>query len=243
MRIHLDNLLISVYQLVKSNLGMYRYWKTDAVPLEWILRKQEATVTFEAWLAALENFFQNTNLRLRPTEVKNLLGLRLQIKVAICMLKTCIDSGPETSFDAFEDDFEDIVSRVEQMADSLALVEGLPLDNESTAFTMDLGIIHPLFFVATKCRNWTLRRRAINELKRAGREGVWEGPIMALVSERIVQIEELGIVPGDIIPEGNRIHKIVKNVHYETRQVLVELRRARGESYETWEVMRESIKF
>ncbi len=242
-RMHLDNLLISVYQLVKSNLAMYRYWKHDAVPFDWRMRKDEATMTFEAWLSALENFLRQNNQKLRSTEMKSLLGLRLQIKVAIIMLKTCIDCPGETTYDFFENQFEEMVQEVERMGDALSLREGRPLDNESTPFTMDLGIIHPLFFIATKCRNWTLRRRAIVELRRAGREGVWEGPIMAVVAERMVQIEESGVPRGEHVPEEKRFHKIEKNVHYESRQVFVEATKAKDSNWKDFQVVREVVPF
>lgn len=240
---HLDNLLISVYQLVKSNLGMYRYWKREAVPVAWMMQREEATTSFEAWLNALENFFRESRVVLRPADTKSLLGLRLQIRVAIIMLKTCIDCGPESSFDVFEDEFEDMITQVESMGDVLGLREGQPLDNEGTPFTMDLGIIHPLFFIATKCRNWSLRMRAIVELRRAGREGVWEGPIMAVVGERIAQIEETGTPWGEAIPERNRLHEIKKNVAYETRQVYVEATKARDDTWKNWETLQEVVTF
>ena len=243
VRMHLDNLLISVYQLVKSNLGMYRYWKREAVPVAWVMQREEATMSFEAWLNALENFFRESKVVLRPADTKSLLGLRLQIRVAIIMLKTCIDCGPESSFDVFEDEFEDMITQVESMGDVLGLREGQPLDNEGTPFTMDLGIVHPLFFIATKCRNWSLRRRAIVELRRAGREGVWEGPIMAVVGERIAQIEESGTPWGEAIPEENRLHEIKKNVAYETRQVYVEATKARDDTWKNWETLQEVVTF
>jgi hypothetical protein len=243
VRMHLDNLLISVYQLVKSNLGMYRYWRRDTVPVNWLKQKEEATTTFEEWLNALENFFHQSNVTLRPGDVKGLLGLRLQIRVAIIMLKTCIDCGPESSFDVFEAEFEDMVHQVELMGDALCLCEGRPLDNEATPFTMDLGIIHPLFFIATKCRNWSLRRRAIVELRRAGREGVWEGPIMAVVGERIMQIEEHGVPWGEAIPERNRLHEIRKNVAYDTRKVYVEATKASDLTWKNWEKLQEVVSF
>ena len=67
------------------------------------------------------------------------------------MLKTCVDSGAWILF--FEGEFENMVRQVEAMADALSLREPKPLDNEATPFTMDLGIVHPRFFIASKCRN------------------------------------------------------------------------------------------
>lgn len=241
---HLDNLLISVYQLVKSDLAMYRYWPIQAVPQEWVYQRDEAVLTFENWMAALEHYFQTTTVRLDPTELKSLLGLRMQIKVAIIQLKTCIDCGPETSFDMFYPEFQDIVSRVDQLTQTLQLHEGPPLSNEATPFTMELGIIHPLFFVATKCRHHKVRRRAINLLKRAGREGIFEGPIMAIVALRLAQMEEEGVLPGSIVPEKHRFHDTRKNVDYDKGVVLLEATKSLdATSWRKWETVRMAIPF
>jgi hypothetical protein len=243
VRYHLDNLLVSVYQLVKSDARMYRYWKRDAVPLDWQTRRQEALEIFDAWMAALENFFSAQGPRLSSTDIKSLLGLRLQIKTAVIMLKVCIDSGPESTFDAFEDDFEDMVFKVEQMTTALAMPEQRPLEDEATPFTMELGIVHPLFFVACKCRDWSLRRRAVAQLKRAGKEGVWEGPIVAVLAQRIMELEEEGLENGQFVPEQNRFHEIKKNVDYDGRQILFEATKALDPAWKTFSVHREAVVF
>jgi Fungal specific transcription factor domain len=241
---HLDNLLISVYQLVKSDLGMYRYWPVHAVPQEWVYQRDEAVQTFENWMAALEQYFRTTTVQLSPSELKSLLGLRMQIKVAVIQLKTCIDCGPESSFDAFYPEFQDIVARVDRLTSTLQLREGPPLNNEATPFTMELGIIHPLFFVATKCRHYRVRRRAINLLKRSGREGIFEGPIMAIIALRMAQMEEEGVLPGSIVPERNRFHDIRKNVDYEKSMVLLEATKSLDDtSWRKWETVRMAIPF
>lgn len=259
VKIHLDNLLISVYQFIKCNLPKYRYWEASSVPSEWLVRRNEAIYTFEAWLTSIESFLQdpspnlnpaapttNTSLILPPHEAKTLLGLRMQVKVALIILKTSIASPTETAFDVFLPDFVEIVTRIEDLADSLSLPEAAPLDNESTAFTMELGIIHPLFIVATKCRDQVVRRRAIKALKRGGREGVWEGPVVAVVAEWVMGIEEAGLkgFEGEVVPEWTRIHDIRKDVDYEGRRVLVEARRSMDQrGWKVWETIRESVPF
>jgi hypothetical protein len=222
---------------------MYRYWPIESVPVDWQLRRDEAIQTFDAWLTALEKFFNTAEARLTPADLKALLGIRMQIKVAIIMLKTCIDAGPEKSFDAFYDEFEDIISKIEKVTLKLQLPEAKPLDNETTSFTMELGIIHPLFFIAMKCRDHMLRQRAVTQLKKAGREGVWEGPIMAIVAEKLIAIEEAGVKEGDVVPERNRFHDVRKNVDYDGGRVLVEAMRVKGEGWREWEVLRMAVPF
>ncbi|KKY25905.1 putative transcription factor cys6 [Phaeomoniella chlamydospora] len=255
---YLDSLLIAVYQHIRSDLAMYRYFNVSQVPSNLVLRRDQALVTFEAWLEAIEGFFaSNPNLHLTPVETKALLGLRLQIRIAMIELRTCIASPAESNFDAFEFEFEDIVNKCEQLVDSLQLPERQPLSNldgdnpysangPSFFFTMELGINHPLFFVALKCRNWQIRRRAIICLKRGGREGIWEGPIMAIVAQRIVELEETGVDPFATVPEENRFHLVSKDVDYQGRKVNVEATRARdgeGEGWKVWVKHREAIPF
>jgi hypothetical protein len=136
-----------------------------------------------------------------------------------------------------------MVSKVEEMTTALSIPEQRPLEDEKTPFTMDLGIVHPLFFVACKCRDWSLRRRAVAQLKRAGKEGVWEGPIMAVLARRIIELEEEGLSRGDVVPDENRFHEIRKNVDYDGRQVLFEATKALDPTWQTFSVHREALKF
>lgn len=240
---HLDNLLICVYQLIKSDLRMYRYWDQSDVPRQWRDRRQEAVLTFSDWLNAIEIFLEKTSAPVNADEKRGLLGLQLQIKVALIMLKLCIDSKPETTYDMFVTDFENIVSRVEKLFQPLALVDTKPLDQEHTEFSMELGLVHPLFFVATKCRDWNLRRRAIAQLRKAGKEGVWEGPIMAVLAQKVMRLEEQGVARGTLVPERNRFHEIKKNVDYDGRQLLFELTKPLDDTYQNWHIHRDAVTF
>jgi hypothetical protein len=257
IRTHLDNLLICVYQLIKSDLRMYRYWNVASVPPQWQRRRAEAIERFEEWNAALELFFEEpgrlTNgvsngvtkgkAPMTPYEEKTLLGLRLQIRVAIIMLKMSIDHKPETCYDTFRGEFDDMITRVEKLFGSLALVDARPLDVETVDFSMELGLIHPLFFMAAKCRDWNLRRRAVALLRKAGKEGVWEGPIMAVLATKIMRLEEQGIARGTTVPERNRFHEVKKIVDYDGRCIMFELTKPLDQEYVSWHVHRDVVAF
>lgn len=246
VRRYLDNLLIAVYQLVKSDLSMYRYWKAEDVTQSWHTRREEALHTFQGWLDVLEDSIPSDAVTLRNHGIiasKSILGLILQVKIAMIMLRTAIDCGPESTFDQYTGDFEEIVKRVEHLTSTLSLGDALPLDRESVPFSMELGIIHPLFFIAWKCRDWSLRRRAIAQLRKCGKEGVWEGPIMAVVADRICQIEERGLKYGDMVPEAARIHDMRKGVQYDERVVSAEIKLAQDTTWKNWTILREAIPF
>ncbi|KKA27389.1 hypothetical protein TD95_000495 [Thielaviopsis punctulata] len=67
----------------------------------------------------------------------------------------------------------------------------LPAYHIKPSFSADLGIIPPLFVVATKCRHPITRRRAIQLLQCASRrEGMWDSQLSALIGEYIMNLEE-----------------------------------------------------
>ncbi|KAB5575771.1 hypothetical protein GE09DRAFT_1093280 [Coniochaeta sp. 2T2.1] len=59
------------------------------------------------------------------------------------------------------------------------------------SFSADLGIVPPLFVVATKCRDPDIRRQAISLLKSSSRrEGMWDSELAARIGIWIAGIEE-----------------------------------------------------
>jgi hypothetical protein len=60
-----------------------------------------------------------------------------------------------------------------------------------TTFCLDVGIIVPLFTVATQCQDLSMRRKAIVLLRSTSRqEGLWNNLLTAKAAERILEIEE-----------------------------------------------------
>lgn len=65
------------------------------------------------------------------------------------------------------------------------------------SFSADLGIVAPLYVVATKCREPFLRRQAIQLLKSsARREGMWDSGLASNIATWVMQIEEQGVEGG-----------------------------------------------
>jgi len=62
------------------------------------------------------------------------------------------------------------------------------------SFALDLGIVPPLFVVATKCRDRRLRREAIRLLMSSPRrEGMWDSILCGRASQWIMEVEEEGM--------------------------------------------------
>lgn len=115
------------------------------------------------------------------------LTLRLWHSSAQLQLGT-IYEDTEMRFDAFHDTFARIVDYAEAIMALLAEQE------ERYNFSFDLGISIPLFMVAQRCRDPSIRRRAIALMRTESRqEGAWESVGAADVVERWMLAEEAGI--------------------------------------------------
>ncbi|EPE30836.1 Zn2/Cys6 DNA-binding protein [Glarea lozoyensis ATCC 20868] len=84
------------------------------------------------------------------------------------------------------------------------------------SFALDLGIVPPLFVVATKCRDRKLRRDAIKLLLNSPRrEGMWDSILSGRVGQWIMEIEEegmgeylgygMGTMDGAVVPQDRRV--------------------------------------
>ena len=117
----------------------------------------------------------------------------------------------EQVFDGLLPEFCSIVALVENMAQLR--------DQRSCQrhqLNLDMGLIHPLFKVAMKCRSPHIRRKAVDLLGTvANLEAGWDAPAFKAYAERTIQLEEegLGLITPDfeslepsIISESRRIH-------------------------------------
>ncbi|KND93743.1 Sterol regulatory element-binding protein ECM22 [Tolypocladium ophioglossoides CBS 100239] len=105
----------------------------------------------------------------------------------------------------------------------------VPTPHMRPSFSADLGIVPPLFVVATKCREPRVRRQAIQLLRSsARREGMWDSELAANIGQWIMQVEEFdeqappGAMPTKPIPEEKRV--MVKSVDFDLRARFADLR-------------------
>jgi hypothetical protein len=93
-------------------------------------------------------------------------------------------------------------------------------------FSLSLGLISPLYIIVSRCRDPTIRRRALHLLYACNRkEGIWDSRLAARVGQRIIEVEEagatplpsqgssngsetVGVISADQIPENARIHEM-----------------------------------
>ncbi|KAJ1329217.1 transcriptional activator protein UGA3 [Microdochium nivale] len=170
----------------------------------------------EAWVAAFEPILTTRTAPARTSQEKTGIAvLKMnQMMGQILFLMTFSDS--EARFDAFNAYFQAIVSlATEVVGDEERRASAkrcpdqqfcrhhathsdlFPNSGDYTArhikpsFSADLGIIPPLFVVATKCRERKIRRSAIRLLGSSSRrEGMWDSDLSARIGAWVASIEE-----------------------------------------------------
>jgi hypothetical protein len=119
-------------------------------------------------------------------------SLLLHLRVIAVMLKTNI-LNDETIYDSCGEDFEYIVSESEEL---LAFELAPGSERGPGSVRSSLGLIPPLFFVATKCRFPALRRRALELLHGSRRrERLWNSCVASRIAEALHDVEN-SVSPG-----------------------------------------------
>lgn len=146
----------------------------------------------------------------------------------------------ETAFDDYGDIFEGIIT----MATSVILSSGSRKSSERICHvSSETGLVPPLYFTATRCRDAWIRRQALSLLSSTPRlECIWNSEMLSKIAERLILIEEERDCIGEVTrSEGilARIRLSVLNAtfHSEKGQVFVEcLQQKRGLDGETCRV-------
>ncbi|OCL04419.1 hypothetical protein AOQ84DRAFT_225993 [Glonium stellatum] len=102
----------------------------------------------------------------------------------------------ETEYDSYLRHFTTIVDLVSSIS--------LQRDEEKTGsdhnhFTFELGVVPPLWWTVMKCREPSIRRKALSLLSQVGREGLWDPVLMHYLGREIILLEE------EVEAEGMRL--------------------------------------
>lgn len=164
------------------------------------------------WTGALDRYEQSRGQLLTHKERIGLKILRVHQKYAQLVR---LDHGKDgrmepSSWDKYNSIFEDIVSlasSVLEMTDDAVHIPSVS-SNASNAiigaqlkpsFSVSMGIIAPLYDIATLCRDPWIRRRAMNVLRSASRqEGLLSSHLNAVAAEKVIRLEENIALRGDL---------------------------------------------
>jgi hypothetical protein len=180
------------------------------------------------WSVLFGAFISSSGTNLGPEDRQRASLLEIQYRVATILFTTGM-SPEETAFDAFNSEFNSIVTLTSSLVkDGKAF--GIP--GRAGQFSFDMALVPPMYLTATRCRDPLIRRRALSILSATPRqEGVWNSDMMARIAERLIHIEEDGngqVTSSDNVPATSRLSVLNATINSEQRSVLVELCRPKG---------------
>jgi hypothetical protein len=170
------------------------------------------------------------------------LTLQCQFIIMGIWLDCCLDDS-ETAFDAHRPAFQRLINTSDMV---LQLLQRSDLRDQP--FTLEIGLIAPLYLAVRKCRDPELRRAGIDLIRRGRKqEGLWEAKQIARILDRIVEIEEDG-QPGYWPAESARLQATLllprsTNASGNRGNIIQFYRQSstRGEAWEIWEEWYEAM--
>ncbi|PMD37170.1 hypothetical protein L207DRAFT_585525 [Hyaloscypha variabilis F] len=134
--------------------------------------------------------------------------LALNFLCSAIALRCCL--GPELTYDAEISDFQAALSMAGTLFDMVASKKG-------HTFIVTSIIIKSLFFIASKCRDKSIRTKARDYLQAMSRqEGIWDSTAISAMTNVVMKLEETG--ESGLIPEHKRLRAIRTSFDLYTRQ-------------------------
>lgn len=197
----LNDIIAHTYHILKPHGNRHSTLPYTPLPSTIATQVKSIERLLKTWSETFERFISSRN----PEETKpETVGANV---LRILHLSTWIHFSTffyrdQLAYDAFTKEFTKIVGLAESVLSDVSTRSNI------SSLSFDIGIIAPLYQVAHKCRDARLRRRAIELLKRAGREGVWDGKAMAAVGTWAMEQEEATSGGSNFIEDEARLHEI-----------------------------------
>ncbi|SMQ46562.1 unnamed protein product [Zymoseptoria tritici ST99CH_3D7] len=213
-----------LYHFMRTIADHHRFQSVGDIALEHIAKAQELEATFLDFDRLLWEYMHKPSAKFSTREQLGLGMLRSRVKMNRILSSTCL-YAEACRFDLFLSDFEDILTICSYIMSS---------DNADKRFfavSLDEGLVQPLFFIATHCRDGRLRHQALAHLgKLPSKEGIRHVTTSLRTAEVCVAFEEADcgkqIATCEDIPEWKRIHSASfggSNLHLPENKVLMHL--------------------
>ncbi|MCJ1397343.1 hypothetical protein MMC11_000535 [Xylographa trunciseda] len=218
-------------------LQKYAYLKTSPTPLPIpraaTVGRDDQEDLLHQWFTAFTTLLKHERGNLTPGELYYSLQLHVLARTVSVMLATSLDYE-ETTYDKFESRFSDLLAPIS------SLVEAEIKVGKRLNFSAQVPIDQPLYMIATKCRQPSIRREAVALLKKIKtRHGLWDALVMAKVAQRLIDVEEDGLIcvqaSADIL-ESKRAHCVNLTVERREQRFQIRYRRCKEHDYDwVWE--------
>ncbi|KAI0396853.1 hypothetical protein F5Y17DRAFT_455684 [Xylariaceae sp. FL0594] len=214
-RLAWDTLCERIMRFTEHMSACFRTSNMNILPHEFKQYCTHFDEDMEAWSRAFNPILSSRMAPAKTTQEKTAIAVLKMNQIMGRILFNMTFSDNELEFDRFLPFFQDIVNlALEVIGDEERRAAAKRCPNpeycqhrsahpdifgggEYTArhikpsFSADLGIVPPLFVVATKCREPRIRRQAIQLLQTSSRrEGMWDSELCARIGNWIATIEE-----------------------------------------------------
>ena len=196
------------------------------------------------WKLAFAAFMSSQNTTLSPSEQQAAIILEMLYIASFVLASVGIFDQEIIILDQFEQSFSRIVALANRFISNMG---DMCLDPEPPYLVFDMGILPPLYSVASHCRHRTIRREAIRLIRNGPtEEGIWNNSMLSNVAQRIMDLEEKGlksVLDSVDAPPGARLSVLNATINSAQRKVALECGRWPSEGQGKMQVVHESVEF
>jgi len=161
------------------------------------------SVMGNAWFARFKEWESEQNLRAALMSVEAKAESAYMIALLKCYhlasgiwLHTVL-SHSQLVYEEYEAEFTALLDAAASVLETPSISQAHS-SSSFTPFTFEMGLLPPLYFVAYRCRNPSLRRRAVSLLELVPTsEATWDKSIHIALAKRIMEVEEHGFQDSD----------------------------------------------
>jgi hypothetical protein len=175
------------------------------------------TSAFDAFLDSRAGSF--TDAEMRTVRILRMHQLHNQVSIEVSTRHMSAEDQ------MFWDDYCPVYDQIIDLSKAILTADDGPGGNSTSrnaSFSLDLVTIGPIFELARRCRDPLIRRKAVEVMRTCHRrEGMWDSELALLIIERVIAIEEDGIVVQSCqdIPNWRRMFNIQHMLDMETRTI------------------------
>lgn len=190
---------------------------------------EDSLVRLHQWSMAFDAFIEVQGETLSRNERNIALVLKIQRLLYSAILD--MPSNDQTLWDKHNVAFEKMISLAEEIFDmkgqevSISPVKSLETSflnpTATPTFTLDVGIVAPLYDIACRCRDPMIRRRALHVLRMSSRhEAIYNGVLAAQIVQKVIASEEAGFIvtSSSDVPSSARISHVSRQFDAQQRK-------------------------
>lgn len=188
--------------------GIFRHRDTYNASMQFALVirtvTSECQLALMQWMQAFDVLYRRTCTTMISQEIQSTSILHLGYTVLYTLFARDLSHG-EMGYDKYVQTFDDAVSHalVAIRQHHRHSQQQQQQRSRQHMFSLGLGVLTALYFVAIKCRHRTVRESALCALSLAPlQEGLWSQDSTSKMTRVLVEMEETHRAPGTVGPEG-----------------------------------------